>query len=153
MFKTFTFVTDNFIVIIIIIIISLLIITRDNLLPRFCRALLYYKASYFTVVFFLFSFLHILHAFKYIYGEFMVNFCAVIFCFFNNFLNNFDFSYIYLSGRLLMLWSNVLLTRKPYSGIWCLIYLLHLSLIYFGYTNNSPRYECTCVFPCVCVYI
>lgn len=52
-----------------------------------------------------------------------------------------------------MLWPNVLLTRKPYSGIWCLIYLLHLSLIYFGYTNNSPRYECTCVFPCVCVHI
>lgn len=31
-----------------------------------------------------------------------------------------------------MLWPNVLLTRKPYSGIWCLIYLLHLSLIYIS---------------------
>lgn len=33
------------------------------------------------------------------------------------------------------------------------LFAAFVSYIYFGYTNNSSRYECTCVFPCVCVHI
>lgn len=53
---------------------------RDNFLPRFCRA---FMAEQVTLSL---RFSYILHAFKYIYGEPMVYFFAIIFYFFNYFL-------------------------------------------------------------------